>query len=632
MLQDPVAWIGPALVAILVIFLVSQLFAAENRPDETNASKKETTPREAVGASNTGTTTSKKKNKKKKAATPTPPAVESKAAPVVPEPVSAPVADATANSTTATTTTTNGKNKKKKNKKSGNGTTTVVEETKPSETPTPEPVAAPAPAVEGKKSKKKKNKKGISSNPPATAVPEPAVTPAEVDDDDDDLALAVFAKGGRTMDNKKTESKKAPATSSGVSEWTTVPKRSKNGTAMESTTTTITSEGVDTEATKATEVMELEKDNVPLIIGPKGATIQQIQGQTGAKIDVNKTTFQVTVTGTPTQVFAAVREIQSVLDASSQQQAHSVTLTASDINGPDGVKAIIGRGGSQIQKIQALCPEARIQANIETGTVVITGPTEAVVKAASQHCKNAVFGETSVIIELGSRAMVMAVCGRTFTDLQQYQKDTSTRMDVTGTSLTIRGDVDKVQQAKVLMEQKVALYQGITMTVPSGQIGAIIGQGGANLRKIQDRSGAQVEVNQVGEAAECKIIGAPKAVEAARIMVEKTLSGEVELKPGEGLVEVNLGVGAPAVIGRGGSNIADLEKKYGVKLNVQNALCKIVGKKEKLPAAQAAIEAIVAPLIQKAAEEEKIRKQSEALAVNGDTTWSMPQDDELAGW
>ena len=115
-------------------------------------------------------------------------------------------------------------------------------------------------------------------------------------------------------------------------------------------------------------------------------------------------------------------------------------------------------------------------------------------------------------------------------------------------------------------------------------------------------------------------------------MVEKTLAGEVELKPGEGRVTVELGVGTSAVIGRGGSNIADLEKKHGVKLNVQNTTCNIVGKKEKLPAAKAAIEAIVTPLIQKAAEEAKIRAQAEALAANGDNAWGMPEDDELAGW
>ena len=380
--------------------------------------------------------------------------------------------------------------------------------------------------------------------------------------------------------------------------------------------------------------MDVDKDKIPLLIGPKGATIQKIQAHTGAKIDIHKATAVVTVSGaSAAAVLSAVQEITTLLEASSKQGAHTLTLEAADINGSDGVKAIIGRGGAQIQKIQAQCPDARIAANIDTGTVVITGPSEQVVQGAAQHCKNAVFGQTAVTLELNSRAMVMALCGRTFADLQQYQKDTATRMDVSGTSMTIRGDTDRVQQAKALMEQKMAAYQGVTFAVPSGQIGAIIGQGGTNLRKIQERSGAQVEVNQVGgECAECKIIGDPKAVQAARVMIEKTLSGDVELKPGEGLVQVDLGVGAPAVIGRGGSNIAELEKKHGVKLNVQNGVCKIVGKKETLAAAKADIEAIVTPLIQKAAEEEKIRKQSEALAVDGDTAWSMPQDDELAGW
>ena len=205
-------------------------------------------------------------------------------------------------------------------------------------------------------------------------------------------------------------------------------------------------------------------------------------------------------------------------------------------------------------------------------------------------------------------------------------------MDVTGTTLTIRGDTDKVQHAHTLLQQKVALYQGVTIDLEASKIGAIIGQGGANLRKIQERSGAQVEVNQMGDRAECKIIGDPKAVQTARVLVEKTLSGEVELKPGEGRITVELGVGTSAVIGRGGSNIAELEKKYGVKLNVQTTVCSIVGKKEKLPAAKAAIEEIVKPLIQKAVEEAKIREQAEAMATSGNNAWGMPEDDELAGW
>lgn len=637
-LDDPVLMVGSALLGFVVIFVVMQLFSSKSTASKTSEPAAELSRSAPVAASGG----SKKKNKKKKKAAPEP---EKKVEEKKEERVAAePPPQATSSS----------KGKKKKNKKAAAATPEATKEAekqtngdakKKEATPPPDPTpvveekkatSAAAAAGGGKKKKKNKNKKQVSPAPaPASAAPaeeEEVAQEDSDDDDDDDIALlATFAKGGRGQGMKAQSSKKADNNNNNKppGEWKTISKKSKAAAAAAPAADVAESEAP---TTGATESLSLEPQQVPLLLGPKGATIQQIQAQTGAKLDVDKAASKVAVSGTPTQVFAAVREIQTLLDDAAKQGAHTVTLSGAEINGADGVKAIVGRGGSSIQKLEALCPDCRIKANIELGTVTISGPTEDAVAAATRHCKNAVWGESNMTLELESRAMVLAICGRTFADLQQYQKDTNTRMDVTGTTLTIRGDTDKVQSAYALLQQKVALYQGVTIDLEAAQIGAIIGQGGANLRKIQERSGAQVEVNQNGDRAECKIIGDPKAVQAARVLVEKTLSGEVELKPGEGRMTVELGVGASAVIGRGGSNIAELEKKYGVKLNVQNAVCSIVGKKEKLSDAKAAIEEIVKPLIQKAAEEAKIREQAEAMAASGNNAWGMPENDELAGW
>ena len=530
---------------------------------------------------------------------------------------------------------------KKKNKKKKKLNSKEIDQAKPSPAPPvdePKPIPAPKNRVESSllsenkpvatkiQKKKKKNKKVVPPSNPSKSdpTPSPQLQPSveeDSDDEEDDFAmLTTFAKGGRAA-NKGSAKKKQESQSKNV--WTTIPKKSKS--ALPALSQDLQT---DEQPIATTETLALGAQKVPILIGPKGVTIQKIQMQSNTKIDVDKETHQVTISGSPNDVFSAVKEVQRVLDDSAKQEAHTITLSFE----PSGVKAIIGKGGSQIQKIQGLCPDCRIQANIEAGTVSITGPTEKACAEAAHYCRTAVYGESNVTVDLKSRAMVMAVCGRGFSLLNQMQRDTDTKVDVTGTTLTIRGDADKVQQAQAVLMNKMNLYHGVTISIEAAKIGLIIGKGAANLKSIQERSGAQVEVIQTGSRAECRIVGEPKAVQTAQGLIQKSLNGEVELKPGEERVTVDLGVGAPAVIGKGGSNIAELEKKHHVKLNVQNAVCHIVGKKEKLPDAKAAIEAIVAPLIKNAAEDAQIREKSEAMTGNGDNAWSLPQDDALAGW
>ena len=75
-------------------------------------------------------------------------------------------------------------------------------------------------------------------------------------------------------------------------------------------------------------------------------------------------------------------------------------------------------------------------------------------------------------------------------------------------------------------------------------------------------------------------MGTADASARARNMLQRAIDGEVELQPGEVAEEIELGSATAAVIGRGGSNVAELEKKHGVKLNVRSEFQKarVVGK------------------------------------------------------
>ena len=479
--------------------------------------------------------------------------------------------------------------------------------------------------VESTKPKRKRKKKKKAAAAASTVVKE-TVVPAPVDDvksddddDDDDDALLAFAKG--LSNRSKT-----------ADEWHTKTSKKSKKKLIPVPVTPIVAEQAAENKEPAKISLNLTSKDIPVLIGPKGSTIQHLQTITGAKLDIDKGTTELRISGSEEAIAHAMEEVQSLLSAEANKTAYSVTLSGSSIKGSDGIKAIIGRGGATIKNIQATTG-CQLNASIDAGSVSISGPSQDAVDRAATLCKNAVFGESNTIVDLKSRSMVNMICGPSFKNLQKLQNETGARLDVSRgeTTLKISGDTNNVLNAKNLVQQLITEYEGVTMELEASKIGAVFGKGGKNLRAIQERTGVQIEIEDGEGMSICRIIGAAAAVSQAQIMIQKSLSGEVELKPGEVQVSVELGVGTPAVIGRGGSKIKELEKTHGVKLNVQNAsnVCSIVGKKDAVEGAKTAIEAIVKPLIEKAIEEAEIQEQSEMMAVSGENGWGAAEE---TGW
>ena len=71
--------------------------------------------------------------------------------------------------------------------------------------------------------------------------------------------------------------------------------------------------------------------------------------------------------------------VETLLGNAKEEQrlvaAHTVTLQGKKINGSDGVKGIIGKGGTTIQNIQTTTG-IKIDANVEQGKMVIVGPSQ----------------------------------------------------------------------------------------------------------------------------------------------------------------------------------------------------------------------------------------------------------------
>jgi len=71
----------------------------------------------------------------------------------------------------------------------------------------------------------------------------------------------------------------------------------------------------------------------------------------------------------------------------------------------------------------------KINANVEAGTVEISGPKAGVEKAV-KLCKQAVFGETQATMKLESRSAMNIVFGKDYSQIQQLQNTTGAKLDM----------------------------------------------------------------------------------------------------------------------------------------------------------------------------------------------------------
>jgi len=394
--------------------------------------------------------------------------------------------------------------------------------------------------------------------------------------------------------------------------------------------------------TERTEVVNIGYEGKAILIGHKGETIKGIQERTNTTLDIDLPV--VKIKGIASAVAMAAEEVRNLLTSHEEEErrktAFSNTLSGKDINGSEGVKAIIGKGGQNIQSIQQVT-ECKLDADVEKGLVVITGPTKEGVDQATTLCKHAVFGESQYVIDLKSVAMVRLVLGKDYTKIRQLQQESGARLDISkGSSKTLKlsGKTEDVSKARAMVEEWLELCKGETIQIEANQVGAVYGKGGETISRIQNRTGAFVEVDDNGKKGKdivtCHILGVPDAVKEAKDLVLKAVEGEIELTKGEEMEEMQLDVGAPAVIGRGGSRIRELEQEFSVKLVVKSGtgLCRIVGRPNDVEKAKNEILKIIAPLL----EEKRINAEAERLAEEAATNadagaWGGTVDDGN-GW
>ena len=384
---------------------------------------------------------------------------------------------------------------------------------------------------------------------------------------------------------------------------------------------------LDVEETSVT----LPTGDDPLIfIGKGGATIQKLQESTGAKFHLNRGTNMLTISGLENAVQLGLAAARSILAAEAEKKASEVEESVTW--GFDAIKAVIGRGGANIRATQE-ATGTRIDADVDSGTLVIVGSADQVAIALTM-CKNAAFGEVNEVIELCSRNAVNLIFGQNFQTIRSLQDSTGCKLDIArgSTTLKLSGSSDAVAKAKANIHALLDTNRGFEMTIEVSKVGAVYGKGGETLRSIENKTGTQIDVVRGPTHATISVMGTAEASGRARNMLQRAIDGDVELKPGEVAEEISLGLATAAVIGRGGSNVALLEKKHGVKVNVRSELQKarVVGKPNNVAEAVKEIDAIVKPIMKRAEDQKKVDDAVKA----GDSEWQIKsqQADDAEGW
>lgn len=610
--QPPMVLVAVAIVAIVIV----QSFLSPASSDQAAQLKGVSSEKSAPAAATASSASKKKKKKtKKKSAEVVPEEKEEVPPPVVEGPkVQEPEIEEEPDITAAS------KKKKKKKKKAAVA-------------PAPSPTPVVTPKTEEEEPKKAE-----------TTTAAPVDDNDEEEDDDDDVSRLLNASQlSKTQKKKKKKKKKAdsaPQQDQGdEGSWVVVNKQHKQEESSQAAATTDASTPDATES-KHTVTLQIEAEDKPILVGSKGSTIQNITNTSGARLDIDIPILKIT--GTEPQIAVAMEMVQELLSAHRAKTAFSKTLKGKEINSSEGVKAIIGKGGSTIKEIQAKTG-CKLDAEIDAGTVVITGSSEEKVQEAATLCRHAVFGEHQVTMDLQDKSRVMLVLGHGFQKIRQFQDESGgAKLDIAknSTVLKISGPTEAVNKAKDMVAAWLNHCAGITMNIPQSapgsfdKVGAIYGKGGATIRTIQDKTGAFINVDD--KQGKVQISGVPSAVQGALKMVQQAMEDGCLIEEGEIRDAVSIPKKAgPAVIGRGGSNISQMEKTHNVKLRMSGQTCIIIGQASSVARCKTELVQTVEPFL----EEERIQREAERLASEqeaasaGASAWNASIHDDVAdGW
>ena len=493
------------------------------------------------------------------------------------------------------------KSKAKAKSKSASSEQVTADEAQPPQPASPQEDAASTAKVKSpsKSSAKKKAKKKAKKQQQAAAA---AALEKEKEQEKKAMAQAAAARADENLDVGNDDG------------WETV-KAAKSSRKK----TIRVEEGAEVAAGSSSKIEDAVVDigdKASILIGEKGVTINNIQNLSGAKLNTNKAKQTCTISGNAQQVAIAKRMVEDLLN---NQNTLAIPLASR-------LEDAILRSPAHSSKIQAETG-VRMTLMSENGLSVckLSGKAdqlEAAKKIISQLLHESANTDTKHTIALDAH-MGRQLIGRKGATVSSLEQMTGASIHVeiieSNATVTILGSSEQKTRG-VEAVQRFVRERSFSVTVPidSNAIGMVLG----NLNSLRSTSSVRIDVST--DRTSIKLTGTTEEVSDAKAKILKWINTELGppvVAPGEILETIELGSSVGKVIGKGGSNIDELERNApGVHVKVKLSKCYVYGAPAGVLKVKAEIDSIVAKhneIMARAAKEES--------SFTG-ASWALPSE------
>lgn len=313
--------------------------------------------------------------------------------------------------------------------------------------------------------------------------------------------------------------------------------------------------------------LELNDAAISALIGTGGKTVQELQSESGASINIARERDEsgrrrgsgiVTISGTRTSVAAARTKIDEIAAANVEE---SVPLANADLVG-----SLVGKGGENIRKVEEESGGASITVD-KSHLLVHCRGTAAQAAAAATAVRELLdrAERENFTLNVDVDAMPLLI-GKKGSVIRSIEEETGASIDAQGKTgvVRIRGPEEAIARAVARVRELTGADAAAREEVPvqEDQIGPLLGRGGANLTKIQNAHGVIATLNR---PASCVVLrGSVENVAAAAAAVRKALRDAIFVEQTVSLRANQMG----DVFGRNGARLRQLQADSGAMVDV----------------------------------------------------------------
>jgi len=307
----------------------------------------------------------------------------------------------------------------------------------------------------------------------------------------------------------------------------------------------------------------IDDAQVALLIGRKGATIEQLQGDSGCSIEVRRKEKQVVLVGDEAAVASLAAQINELF---TTQRRVDATIKFD----PEQKGTLLGKGGATIQRIQSESGGAMLEIGKGSDpTVRISGPYVAVEAARTEICRLLKLDAESVRSVDVPEEVTGALFGRG-EKLRALAAAHGVNIDRTEGGAKVRGSRKAVEAAVSELLAVVEANRRVEehLEIESYHVGMMLGKGGATVQSIQRETGTTIAVaNKPADGKTTQTLtvrGTKAAVDNAMAALEAVLQYKAEAAE---VVSVDAGL-MFLFLGNGGEELNRIRAETGAAIDV----------------------------------------------------------------